>query len=67
MNKTEHTARSRPILRCLVIKEDLWEQAKGLACKDGRSVSSYIREVLKKQCEKEKRKDLTKSKNHPSF
>lgn len=41
--------RIRQELRCIAIHEPIWQQAKELAALDGRSVSSFLREVIKKE------------------
>lgn len=44
-------------LKCLSIGE-IWDKAKYLAKKEGRTVSAYIRETIKKQYKKERRKEV---------
>ena len=43
-------------LRCLVLGGEEWQKAKLLAHFEGRSVSSYIRELIKEAFKKNKKK-----------
>ena len=51
--------RKREDLHCISIHPTVWEQLRILANGNGRSISNYIREVIKKEFKKERRKDLT--------
>ena len=53
----ELSARIRPELRCIAIQKEIWQQVKELAADNSRSVSSYIREVIKKEYKKLKNRD----------
>ena len=55
--KQEDNFRIRPELRCIAIQEAIWQQVKELAADNSRSVSSYIREVIKKEYKKLKNRD----------
>ncbi len=39
----------RKDIRCITSSQDIWEQAKELAALESRSVSSFLREVIKKE------------------
>ena len=61
MENTTDADRVRPELRCIAVAEPIWQQAKELASSDGRSISSYIREVIKRQYRKEKKQEINSS------
>lgn len=52
MNNQEGNYRTRPELRTLVIHETEWNLVKQLADADCRSVSSYLRSLIRKQHQK---------------
>lgn len=52
MNNQKSNNRARPELRTLVIHQSEWDLAKQLANADGRSVSSYLRFLIRKQYQK---------------
>lgn len=52
MNNQESNNRARPELRTLVIHETEWNFVKQLANADCRSVSSYLRSLIRKQHQK---------------
>ena len=56
---SENKTRVRSDLRCLSLGHgDIWDKAKQLAQSEGRSVSSFLRELIKQAYNKKKRKLL---------
>ena len=50
--------RIRPFLRCLNIPDSDWELLKRMSLDDGRSLSSFTRKLIKKEWQKEKKKEF---------
>ena len=50
--------RTSPFLRCSNIPDSDWELLKRMSLDDGRSLSSFTRKLIKKEWQKEKKKEF---------